>query len=178
MHLEILSYLCFLSIILVSIVNPGSLRGSISLYRNMDFRSSTPFLLLLFCLGTLLCVRGQRGYLKEALRALDLPLGTEEEPRLHKNDTGVLITTLLQAVQCGEWTGTTQDTCNKVHPSLDYRTSATTWPESCCVCVHLVLPACSRIKLWLIECGELGPSPQHPCWVPVDMPQYDVINFM
>nr|XP_033494273.1 zinc transporter ZIP12-like [Epinephelus lanceolatus]XP_033494274.1 zinc transporter ZIP12-like [Epinephelus lanceolatus] len=78
----------------------------------MHFRTTAPTLLLLLCL---LEVRGQeRGYLQGALRALDLPLGADDnEPRLHKNHTGVLITKLLQVVHCAEQTGTSQDGCNK-----------------------------------------------------------------
>ncbi|XP_054479290.1 zinc transporter ZIP12-like [Anoplopoma fimbria] len=79
----------------------------------MHFRSSAPTLLLLL----LLCqreVRGQEpGYLQEALRALDLPLGTNDGPRLQKNHSGILITKLLQEVHCAERTGTSQDVCNK-----------------------------------------------------------------
>nr|XP_020442105.1 zinc transporter ZIP12 [Monopterus albus]XP_020442106.1 zinc transporter ZIP12 [Monopterus albus] len=79
----------------------------------MDFRSSDPILLLFLCLlGTALDGKQQeRGYLQEALRTLDVPLGREEEPQLQKNYTGVLITTLLQAVHCAEWTS--QDNCDK-----------------------------------------------------------------
>lgn len=75
-------------------------------------------LLLLLCLlGRVLEVRGQeRGYLQEALRVLDLPLGTNNEPQLLKNHTGILITKLLRAVRCAEWTGTSQDICDKVRP--------------------------------------------------------------
>ncbi|XP_070784530.1 zinc transporter ZIP12-like isoform X2 [Enoplosus armatus] len=83
----------------------------------MHFRSSAPTLLLLLrlcLLGRVLEVKGQeRGYLREALRALDLPLGTDDEPQLQKNDTGVLINKLLQAVHCAERTGTSQDVCDK-----------------------------------------------------------------
>ncbi|XP_075936852.1 zinc transporter ZIP12-like [Anarhichas minor] len=78
----------------------------------MHFRGSAPTLLLL-----LLCqleVRGQElGYLQEALRALDLPPGTDEKPQLQKNHTGILITKLLQDVHCAERTGTSQDVCGK-----------------------------------------------------------------
>ncbi|XP_037613481.1 zinc transporter ZIP12-like isoform X1 [Sebastes umbrosus] len=76
----------------------------------MHFRST---LLLLLCLLELE-VRGQeRGYLQEALGALDLPLGTNDEPQLQKNHTGVLISKLLGAVHCAERTGTSQDVCGK-----------------------------------------------------------------
>lgn len=71
-------------------------------------------MLLLLCLLELE-VRGQeRGYLQEALGALDLPLGTNDEPQLQKNHTGVLISKLLGAVHCAEQTGTSQDVCGKV----------------------------------------------------------------
>ncbi|KAM9337346.1 zinc transporter ZIP12-like [Symphorus nematophorus] len=83
----------------------------------MHFRSSAPsFLLLLrLCLlGRWVEVRGQeRGYLQEALRALDLPQGTDDEPQLQKNHTSILIARLLQAVHCAERTGTSQDICDK-----------------------------------------------------------------
>ncbi|KAF3703689.1 Zinc transporter ZIP12 Solute carrier family 39 member 12 Zrt- and Irt-like protein 12 [Channa argus] len=81
----------------------------------MDFGDSAPLLLMLICvLGTVLEARGQeKGYLQEALRALNLPLGAEEEPQLQKNHIGVLITTLLTAVHCAEQTGTSQDICEK-----------------------------------------------------------------
>ncbi|XP_076617704.1 zinc transporter ZIP12-like [Chaetodon auriga] len=83
----------------------------------MHFRSSAPTLLLLLCLCLLarvLEVKGQEpGYLQEALRALDLPLGTNGQPQLQKNHTGILITKLLQAVHCAERTGTSQDVCDK-----------------------------------------------------------------
>lgn len=83
----------------------------------MHFRSSAPTLLLLLLL-CLLEVKGQeRGYLQEALRALDLPLGTDGEPQLQKNHTGFLITKLLRAVHCAERTGTSQDICDKVSPT-------------------------------------------------------------
>ncbi|XP_069552414.1 zinc transporter ZIP12-like [Brachyistius frenatus] len=86
----------------------------------MHFRSSAPclFLLLLllhFCLLVrVLEVKGQdRGYLPGALRALNLPLGTDEQPQLHRDRTGVLIGTLLRAVHCAERTGISQDMCEK-----------------------------------------------------------------
>ncbi|XP_045901123.1 zinc transporter ZIP12-like isoform X1 [Micropterus dolomieu] len=74
----------------------------------------TLLLLLLCLLWRVLEVKGQeRGYLQEALRALDLPLGKDDEPQLQKNYTGVLITKLLQAVNCEGRIGTSQDICNK-----------------------------------------------------------------
>ncbi|XP_062297728.1 zinc transporter ZIP12-like isoform X2 [Scomber scombrus] len=86
----------------------------------MHFRSSAPLLLLLLLLllvcllGSILEVRGQElGHLQEAQRALDLPLGTDVEPRFQKNHTGILITTLLRAVHCEERTGISQDICDK-----------------------------------------------------------------
>ncbi|XP_034003889.1 zinc transporter ZIP12-like isoform X1 [Trematomus bernacchii] len=75
--------------------------------RNMHFRSSG--LLLLICL---LDVRGQK-YLHDTLRALDLPLGVDEEPQLQKNHIGILITKLLQEVHCAERIGSSQDVCSK-----------------------------------------------------------------
>ncbi|KAM7390314.1 hypothetical protein PAMA_008473 [Pampus argenteus] len=83
----------------------------------MHFRSSASLflpLLLLCVLGSILEVKGhERGHLQEALRALDLPLGTDEEPRFQKNHIGILITTLLRAVHCAEQTGNSQDVCDK-----------------------------------------------------------------
>ncbi|KAK2859584.1 hypothetical protein Q5P01_004204 [Channa striata] len=98
-----------------SSAGPGSLKEPDSLRGNMDFTGSAPLLLMLICvLGTVLEVRGQeKGYLQEALKALNLPLGAEEGPQLQKNQIGVLITTLLQAVHCAEQTGTSQDICDR-----------------------------------------------------------------
>uniref|UniRef100_UPI0037E8AA80 zinc transporter ZIP12-like isoform X1 n=2 Tax=Semicossyphus pulcher TaxID=241346 RepID=UPI0037E8AA80 len=83
----------------------------------MHFGGSGPTLLLLlplFLLGNVLEVAGQeRGYMQEALRALNLPLGTNDEPQLLKNHTSILITKLLKAVHCAEQTGTSQDLCDK-----------------------------------------------------------------
>lgn len=108
-----LAHLHYLSIILFA--SPGSLKESGNLCGNMDCRRSALLLLFLCLQRTVLEVRGQkRGYLQEALRALNLPLRTGEEPQLQKNHTGVLITTLLQAVHCPERTGTSQDICDKV----------------------------------------------------------------
>ncbi|XP_034416321.1 zinc transporter ZIP12-like [Cyclopterus lumpus] len=77
----------------------------------MQFSGSAPTLLLLLLLCQLE-VRGQeRGYLQEALRALDL--GTDEKPQLQKNHTGILIAKLLREVHCAERTGTSQDVCGK-----------------------------------------------------------------
>ncbi|KAM3593338.1 uncharacterized protein V6R79_010648 [Siganus canaliculatus] len=85
----------------------------------MHVRSSAPtlHLLLLLCLGLLwevLDVKGhEQSYLPEALRALDLPLGSDDEPLLLKNHTGILINRLLQAVHCAKQIDTTQDICEK-----------------------------------------------------------------
>uniref|UniRef100_A0A3P8T9K0 Zinc transporter ZIP12 n=1 Tax=Amphiprion percula TaxID=161767 RepID=A0A3P8T9K0_AMPPE len=84
----------------------------------MHFRSSALcLLLLLLCLcvlGRVLKVEGQeQAYLSEALGALNLPLGMEDEPRLQRNRTNVLISTLLHAVHCAERTGMSQDMCEK-----------------------------------------------------------------
>lgn len=74
-------------------------------------------------------MKGQeRGYLQEALRALDLPLGKDDEPQLQKNYTGVLITKLLQAVNCEGQIGTSQDICNKVKPTPVLMLSVTLQP--------------------------------------------------
>lgn len=76
--------------------------------------SSTLCLLLLWLLGRMLEVKGQeQGYLPEALRALNLPLGPDNKPQLQKNRTSVLIATLLRAVHCSELTSTSQDMCEK-----------------------------------------------------------------
>ncbi|XP_034562100.1 zinc transporter ZIP12-like [Notolabrus celidotus] len=83
----------------------------------MHFRGSGPTLLLLlplWLLGNVLEVVGQeQGYMQEAFRALNLPLGADDEPQLLKNHTSILITKLLQAVHCAEQTGTSQDVCEK-----------------------------------------------------------------
>lgn len=82
----------------------------------MHLRSAASILLLLLCL---LKVNAQEGgYLQRALVALDLPLETDPEPRLLKNDTSVLITKILQAVHCAQRTGTSQDICDQVRPVL------------------------------------------------------------
>ncbi|KAM4534429.1 zinc transporter ZIP12-like isoform 2-T3 [Odontesthes bonariensis] len=83
----------------------------------MRFRSTAPcFLLLLhlFLLGRALEGKRQnQGYLLEAVRALDLPLGSTSEPQLQKNKISVLIAKLLRHVHCAERTGITQDMCEK-----------------------------------------------------------------
>ncbi|TDG97386.1 hypothetical protein EPR50_G00225540 [Perca flavescens] len=80
----------------------------------MHFRSSAPALLLLPLLLCLVEVRGQeQGYLQEVVRALDLALGTDDEPQLQKNHVGILITKLLWEVHCAERTGPSQDVCDK-----------------------------------------------------------------
>lgn len=87
----------------------------------MRFKRGAPFSLLLLLLNLLtdvLEVKGQeRGFLQEALRALDLPLDTDGEPHFLKNHAGVLITRLLVAVHCAERTGASQDACEKVSAS-------------------------------------------------------------
>ncbi|XP_060949749.1 zinc transporter ZIP12-like isoform X2 [Limanda limanda] len=83
----------------------------------MHFRSGPPLLLLLLplcLLGSVVEVKGQEwGHLQEALKALGLPPGTDDGPQLQRNQTGVLISTLLQAVHCAEQTGTSQDNCDE-----------------------------------------------------------------
>nr|XP_046227991.1 zinc transporter ZIP12-like isoform X2 [Scatophagus argus] len=82
----------------------------------MHFSSSALALMVLcLCLlGRVLEVKGQeRGYLQEAIRDLDLPLGTDNEPQLQKKHIGILIAKLLQAVHCAEQIGTSQDVCEK-----------------------------------------------------------------
>ncbi|CAJ1082521.1 zinc transporter ZIP12-like [Xyrichtys novacula] len=83
----------------------------------MHFRGSGPTLLLLLHLwlsgNTLEVVEQKQGYMQDALRALNLPLGTNEEPKLLRNHTSILITKLLQAVHCAEQTGVSQDVCEK-----------------------------------------------------------------
>lgn len=82
--------------------------------------ASTLLLLLPLCLQwRVLEVRGQEGeYMQEALTAMNLPLDTNNKPQFPKNHTGILISKLLQAVQCAEQTGTSQDICDKVRPTL------------------------------------------------------------
>ncbi|XP_029135837.1 zinc transporter ZIP12 isoform X1 [Labrus bergylta] len=83
----------------------------------MHFRGRCPTLLLLLPLWLLENVHevaGQeRGYMQEALRALNLPLGADDKPQLLRNHTSILITELLRAVNCAEQTGTSQDFCDK-----------------------------------------------------------------
>ncbi|XP_023181830.1 zinc transporter ZIP12 isoform X3 [Xiphophorus maculatus] len=83
----------------------------------MRFWSSAPCLVLLLHLCELGRVTGGKAqdqqYLQETLRALGLPLGSDEKPTLQKNRTGLLITKLLQDVHCAERTGITQDMCEK-----------------------------------------------------------------
>lgn len=97
----------------------------------MHFRSSAPTLLLLPLLLCLVEVRGQeQGYLQEAVRALDLPLVTDDEPQLQKNHIGTLITKLLWEVHCAERTGPSQDVCDKVRGTIVlmvYRTTTFTF---------------------------------------------------
>lgn len=97
--------------------SPGCLRELEGLGRTMQFRSSASSLLLLhlYLLGRALEVKGQeRGYLQEALGALDLPLGADTQPQLHKSNIGVLLAALLQAVCCPERTGASEDVCDRV----------------------------------------------------------------
>ncbi|XP_074549792.1 zinc transporter ZIP12-like [Halichoeres trimaculatus] len=80
----------------------------------MHFRGSGPTLLLLLHLCLLGNVLGKdQGYMQEALKALKLPPGTNDEPQLLKNHTSILISKLLQAVHCAEQIGTSQDVCDK-----------------------------------------------------------------
>lgn len=108
--------------------SPGSLRASDSADRNMHFRSTAPCLVLLlhlFVLERVLESNAQdQDYLQEALRTLNLPLGSDDKFRLQKNRTSDLITQLLRNVHCAERTGMTQNMCEKVrstvHPSSSY----------------------------------------------------------
>lgn len=127
----------------------------------MHFRSGAPTLLLLLCL---LEVRGQeRGYLREALGALDLPLGANDEPQLQKNHTGILIAKLLRAVHCAERTGTSQDVCNKV------RATPVLMLSHYMIIMYSFLPAYSKKHAcygWNVsECGGLKSltSAGHSC---------------
>lgn len=106
----------------------------------MHFRSSG--LLLLLCL---LDVRGQK-HLHDTLRALDLPLGVDEEPQLQKNHIGILIAKLLQEVHCAERIGSSQDVCSKVRPSpvLTFTPTVTQYLSPSCLFQETCL-------LWL-EC--------------------------
>ncbi|KAM6900558.1 zinc transporter ZIP12-like [Xenentodon cancila] len=81
----------------------------------MHFRTRALCLLLLhFSVLGVLDGKGQdQGYLTESLRALDLSLGNEDEPKLQKNRTSVLITKLFEIVHCAERTGVSQDMCEK-----------------------------------------------------------------
>lgn len=98
--------------------SPGSLRASDSAERNMHFRSTAPWLVLLlhlFVLERVLDSKAQdQDYFQEALRTLNRPLGSDDKSRLQKNRTSDLIAKLLQNVHCAEKTGMTQNLCEKV----------------------------------------------------------------
>uniref|UniRef100_A0A3Q3AP10 Uncharacterized protein n=1 Tax=Kryptolebias marmoratus TaxID=37003 RepID=A0A3Q3AP10_KRYMA len=83
----------------------------------MHFRNTAPCLVLLlhlFVLGRVLETKARdQDYLQEALRTLDLPLGSDDKSRLQKNRTSDLITKLLRDVHCAERTGMTQNMCEK-----------------------------------------------------------------
>ncbi|XP_068160304.1 zinc transporter ZIP12-like [Antennarius striatus] len=84
----------------------------------MHLGRRTPTLLLLLLplclLGRIQEVKGQeQRHLREALGALDLPLGLNDEPRLQKNHISILIAKLLHLVHCAEQTGTSQEVCDK-----------------------------------------------------------------
>ncbi|XP_054621836.1 zinc transporter ZIP12-like isoform X1 [Dunckerocampus dactyliophorus] len=78
-------------------------------------RAAPCFLLLIICLlGRVRVDTGQdQDHLQEVLRALDLPLGADEESRLQKTHVSLLLTTLLLAVDCEERTGASQEVCDK-----------------------------------------------------------------
>nr|XP_061820761.1 zinc transporter ZIP12-like isoform X2 [Nerophis lumbriciformis] len=82
----------------------------------MRFGGVAPrFLLLLgFLSGRVRVDTGQaQGHLQEVLRALELPLSTDEEPRLQKSHISLLLTALLLAVDCQERAGASQEVCDK-----------------------------------------------------------------
>ncbi|XP_056155202.1 zinc transporter ZIP12-like [Lampris incognitus] len=74
-----------------------------------------PLLWLHLCLlGKVLEVKGQeRSHLQEVLRALSLRSEADPQLQLPKNQTGDLLTALLQAVRCVERTGTSQGVCDR-----------------------------------------------------------------
>ncbi|XP_037549867.1 zinc transporter ZIP12-like [Nematolebias whitei] len=89
----------------------------------MHFRSTAPCLVLLlhlFVLERVLESNAQdQDYLQEALRTLNLTLGSDDKFRLQKNRTSDLITKLLRDVHCAERTGMTQKMCEKcLTPSI------------------------------------------------------------
>lgn len=118
------------------------------------------FLPPLCLLGTVVKVTGQEwGYLHEALKALDLPLGMDNETQLQKNKTGVLITSLLQAVHCAERTGTSQEICEMVRS-----TPVTTFTFSMRSSYYIFTPFLSAYSIksacygWNVsECEKLNP---------------------
>lgn len=87
----------------------------------MHLRGSAPTLLLLLLLGRVPEVAAaERGSMREALAALDLPLEEDKDPQLQRNCTAVLISSLLQAVHCAEQTASSQDACEEVKAIEQY----------------------------------------------------------
>lgn len=58
----------------------------------------------------------ERGYLQEAIRALQLGSQTQ----LQRDQTGFLLSTVLQAVHCAERIGGSQELCDRVRPRMFY----------------------------------------------------------
>ncbi|KAF6737691.1 Zinc transporter ZIP12, partial [Oryzias melastigma] len=78
--------------------------------RNMNFRSAASCLLLLLFSPLGAQTSKDQGNLSALLKGLDLSTG--DKPQL-QNTTSVLISKVLQAVECAERTGMTQNTCKK-----------------------------------------------------------------
>ncbi|XP_046879431.1 zinc transporter ZIP12-like isoform X1 [Hypomesus transpacificus] len=55
----------------------------------------------------------EHGYLQDSLRVLSLPPGPGSQLQLHRNQTGVLLSTLLQTVRCPERISGSQELCEK-----------------------------------------------------------------
>lgn len=83
--------------------------------RNMNFRSAASCLLLLLFSPLGAQTSKDQGNLSALLKGLDLSTG--DKPQL-QNTTSVLISKVLQAVECAERTGMTQNTCKKVKPTF------------------------------------------------------------
>lgn len=89
---------------------------------------AVPMLLLLNLglLGMVVEVQGQEGgYLQEALQVLAPPLGTQSQVQLQRNQTGLLLSTLLHVVRCAERIGGSQELCDRVRPGTFYKTIIT-----------------------------------------------------
>lgn len=79
---------------------------------NMDWRYSSPLLLLLLLMAAVETRGHEQKYLQDVLRTLDLQ-GTDDQPKLQRHHIGVLIGRVFQAVHCAEQFDFAQDICEK-----------------------------------------------------------------